>query len=109
MQHVLTLFIAALMLLAVPLSGRAGESCAMMSGTCRDACGPGEAAEAGAFDDCAERQDCCVAHTESETRCCVFSFDQKNHGPLNCSAPEQGKCLKGSSSTLLCEKLNLCK
>jgi plastocyanin len=39
----------------------ASEDCAnQLGGTCRDACAPQEAAEQGAFIDCAEQQKCCV-------------------------------------------------
>jgi len=87
----------------------AGENCAMLGGTCKDACGRNEAAEGGAFDDCGEKQDCCVSRAAEETQCCVLSFEQKNYGLLNCTAPELGKCAKGSASAVPCTKLIFCK
>ena len=109
MQSVHMMAVLTAMLLLIPVSGFSGENCGMLGGTCRDACGKNEAAEAGAFDDCNEKQDCCVARAVEEVRCCVISFEQKNSGPLNCTAPEQGKCVKGSASTVPCAKLNFCK
>jgi hypothetical protein len=35
----------------------------MMGGTCRDACSPDEYAETGVFEDCGEKQECCVQKT----------------------------------------------
>jgi hypothetical protein len=109
MNYLKTMLAAASLVFLVILSARAGENCAMLGGTCKDACGRNEAAEGGAFDDCSEKQDCCVARVAEETKCCVVSFEQKNYGPLNCTAPELGKCVKGSASAVPCAKLNFCK
>lgn len=100
--------IAAAVLL-LPVAAFAGENCAMLGGVCKDACGKNEAAEGGAFEDCSEKQDCCVARAVEEVRCCIGSFEQKNFGPGNCKAPAQGACTKGSASTVPCAKLNFCK
>ena len=102
--------IMAVLLFLMPLSGQAGEDCAhLFGGACRDACSSNETAEAGAFEDCGEKQECCVGRAAEETRCCVLSFEQKDHGPFNCTVPEHGACLKGSASAVPCEKLFLCK
>ena len=83
----------------------------MMGGVCRVACGNGEAAESGAFDDCGEKQDCCVVHDAAKDRinCCIYSFDVRNYDKPNCGAPENSKCLKGSGSPSRCEQLAACK
>jgi plastocyanin len=48
-------------LLLFPALASASENCAeQIKGTCRDACGPNEVAEQGAFIDCGEMQKCCV-------------------------------------------------
>jgi len=109
MKHMHVMLQAVLMLLFFSLYSFAGEDCAMLGGTCKDACGQNETAEAGAFSDCNEKQVCCVAQTVKETQCCVISFEQKDHGPHNCIAPEQGTCVKGSASTLPCAQLSFCK
>ena len=88
----------------------AGETCGMMGGTCRDACGAKEQAENGDFMDCKEKQECCVARSEPQpNQCCIYSFDVKNFGNANCGVPLQGVCAKGSGSPSACEKLNFCK
>jgi hypothetical protein len=107
-KHLHLLLAALLVLLFVP-SVKAGENCAMSGGKCRDACGKDEAPETGVFDDCGEKQDCCVARTDDQVRCCIFSFDPKAFGALNCSAPVQGICKKGSASPAPCEKVSFCK
>jgi len=87
-----------------------GESCGLLSGTCRNICGKNERAEAGAFEDCAERQECCVPGVvQPVTRCCIRSFDAGSFGLLNCSAPERGACAGGSGSPLSCDKLIMCR
>lgn len=41
---------------------QASENCVtQFNGTCRDTCGPTEEAAEGAFIDCAEKQECCIA------------------------------------------------
>lgn len=46
----------------------ASEDCAtQLGGKCRDACAPHEAAEQGAFIDCAEQQKCCVQKETPKT------------------------------------------
>jgi hypothetical protein len=88
----------------------AGENCAMQGGKCRNACGSDETAEAGAFDDCEEKQECCVVQdTAGKINCCVLSFGTKNYGKLNCGSPSGGICLKGSGSPALCAQLAACK
>jgi hypothetical protein len=87
------------------------EVCSRLGGTCRDACGPNEAPEAGAFEDCAEKQECCIAREAVPRRlqCCVLSFDAKNFGTLNCVLPEDNACPKGSGSPAPCSQLAFCK
>jgi len=89
----------------------ASEVCSMLGGTCRDACGQNEVPEAGAFEDCTKKQQCCVAHEAEPSRlqCCIFSFDLKNYGTLNCGLPEENTCRKGSGSSVPCSKLTFCK
>jgi hypothetical protein len=89
----------------------ASEVCSQLGGTCRDACGQNEASEAGAFEDCTEAQKCCVAQEEGPRplQCCIFSFNPKSYGTLNCGLPEQNACLKGSGSPVPCEKLKFCR
>jgi hypothetical protein len=43
----------------------AGENCLMLNGKCRDACGQTEEAQLGAFEDCGEKQECCLAEDPS--------------------------------------------
>ena len=92
-------------------SAMAGENCSMLKGTCRDACGQDEEAQIGAFEDCVEKQDCCLAKDPSGDRikCCIYSFAPANYGPLNCGLPAGNQCPKGSASPMACEKLNMCK
>jgi hypothetical protein len=87
------------------------ESCSALGGTCRNACQQNEAPEAGAFEDCTEKQQCCVAHEAGPGRlqCCVFSFDAKNYGAPNCGQPENNTCSKGSGTPAPCSNLIFCK
>ena len=94
--------------LAVPSAVLASESCSMMSGKCRDACVGNERAEAGDFEDCGAKQECCVVHTEAPVQCCITSFDVRDFGPSNCRPPEGGACTKGSASPVPCLKLPMC-
>jgi hypothetical protein len=94
--------------LAVPSAVPASESCSMLGGKCRDACGTNEKAEAGDFEDCGAKQDCCVVHVEAPVQCCVASLDAKDFGPANCGAPVNGACPKGSGSPVPCLKLPMC-
>lgn len=89
----------------------ASEICSMLGGTCRDACGQNEAPEAGAFEDCTEKQQCCVAQESGSggLLCCIYSFDAKDFGPLNCGLPENNTCLKGTGSPAPCSKVTFCK
>jgi hypothetical protein len=102
----LPIFFAFLMALPALLS--ASESCSMLGGKCRDACSKNERAEAGDFEDCGAKQECCVAHTEAPVQCCITSFDARDFGPSNCRAPEGGACAKGSASPAPCAKLQMC-
>ena len=97
-------------LLCVPAFALAGENCSMFGGTCRAACGPNETAEAGAFLDCEDTQECCVkkAAARAPVKCCVHTFDSKKAGPSNCSEPVQGACPKGAGSPIPCTKLRYC-
>lgn len=95
-------------LMALPAVLSASESCSMMGGKCRDACGTNEKAEAGDFEDCGTKQVCCVVHVEAPVRCCVASLDAKDFGPANCGAPVNGACPKGSGSPVPCPKLKMC-
>jgi len=100
--------LAVLMLSAETASS--SENCGMMAGACRDTCGKNEKAEAGAFDDCAERQECCVPGAEQPLiKCCIRSFDAGSFGPLNCSPPAGGTCAIGSGSPLSCDTLAMCR
>ena len=93
---------------AVPSIVHSSESCSMMGGTCRDACGRNENAEAGDFLDCGEKQECCIVHVEAPVRCCFLSQDSKDFGPSNCVEPVNGACHKGSGSPAPCAKLRMC-
>ncbi len=103
--------LTAVLFLFVSSPVSAGENCSLLGGTCRDACGQSEQAESGAFEDCGEKQECCVIHDTAgdQPRCCIYSFDAKNYGPLNCGLPENNLCLKGSGSPRPCENLTSCK
>jgi hypothetical protein len=103
----LLLFFFAFLMVLPPLLS-ASESCSMLGGKCRDACGKGEKAEAGDFEDCGAKQDCCVVFVETPLQCCVASLDAKNFGPANCTTPVNGVCPKGSGSPLSCPKLKMC-
>lgn len=94
--------------LAVPSAVPASESCSMMGGTCRDICGQKEKAEAGDFEDCGAKQECCVVHVEAPVRCCFLSQDSKDFGPSNCGEPVNGACQKGLGSPAPCAKLRMC-
>ena len=104
----LVLLVCVVVMSFLPTAVRADESCAMMSGICRDVCAAGEQAEAGAFGDCGEKQDCCVRGTTAAAGCCVTSSSPSLFGPGNCSAPAGGKCTAGSASPLPCGKLAAC-
>ena len=110
MQHIRSLILVCLVSLvpAVPSDVSASESCSMMSGTCRDACERNEKAEAGAFEDCGAKQECCVVHVEAPVRCCSLSQDSRDFGPSNCVEPVNGACLKGSGSPVPCTKFPMC-
>jgi hypothetical protein len=95
-------------LIALPSLASASESCSMLGGKCRDACGGNERAEAGDFEDCGAKQECCVAHTEASVQCCITSFNTRDFGPSNCRAPESGACTKSSGSPVACAKLPMC-
>ena len=95
-------------LMALPSLLLASESCSMLGGKCRDACGGNERAEAGDFEDCGVRQECCVVHTEAPVQCCITSLDVRDFGPSNCRPPVDGACPKGSGSPLPCPKLKMC-
>jgi len=87
-----------------------GENCSSLRGTCRDACGQNEEQTAGAFEDCAERQQCCVAESATlRLQCCVYSFDAKKFGASNCGLPENNVCSKGSGHPGPCSTLIFCK
>ena len=96
------------LMLAVPATVPASESCSMLGGKCRDACGKNEKAEAGDFEDCGAKQECCVVFVETPNQCCVASLDAKNFGPANCAPPVNGVCPKGSGSPVPCPKLKMC-
>jgi hypothetical protein len=98
--------IAAALFSVLPDAASASESCSMMGGTCRDVCGGSEKAEAGDFEDCRPKQECCVVQVEAQ--CCILSYDAGMFGPANCRAPEKGACTKGSPSPAPCAKLPMC-
>jgi hypothetical protein len=56
-------------------------------------------------------QDCCAPGNagSAEVRCCVHSFDAQNPGRDNCSAPANGRCVKGTGSPLECSQLAWCR
>jgi hypothetical protein len=87
------------------------EVCSEFRGTCRNACGENEEPEAGAFEDCTEKQQCCVAGGAGPglLQCCVFSFDAKKYGAANCGLPENNACPKGSGNPAPCSKLIFCQ
>jgi hypothetical protein len=104
-----SIFLVFLLASASPIM--AGESCSMLNGACRDVCGQNEEAQQGAFEDCGEKQECCLVKDPSGDRinCCVYSFASGNFGPHNCGSPTGNLCPKGSASPLACDKLNMCK
>jgi hypothetical protein len=110
MQHIRSLVMMCLvaLVMAIPSTVSASESCSMMGGACRDACGRNEKAEAGDFEDCGAKQECCVVHVEAPVRCCFLSQDAKDFGPSNCGEPVNGVCLKGSGSPVPCAKFRMC-
>ena len=109
MKHVYTPGLACLVLLLLMLSpAAASESCSMLGGACRVACGGNEKAEAGDFEDCGPKQECCVVQRAAPVQCCILSFDTRNFGPSNCAAAEGGACTKGSGSPVPCAKLPMC-
>ena len=110
MQHIRSLMMVCLvaLALAIPCAVPASELCSMMGGRCRDACGSNEKAEAGDFEDCGEKQECCVVHVEAPVRCCFLSQDSRDFGPSNCGEPVNGACQKGSGSPAPCAKLRMC-
>jgi len=110
MKYVLPIVLmSAILFLSLPVIG--GENCSQLGGTCQNACRTGEQAESGAFEDCGETQDCCVAHDASQDRirCCIASFDSQHYGALNCGLPKDNHCPKGSGSPASCENLIFCK
>jgi len=96
-------------LMALPALLFASESCSMMGGKCRDVCARNELAEAGDFEDCGAKQECCVASTAAPVQCCIASMDAINFGPANCWSPVNGACPKGSGSPVSCAKLRMCE
>jgi len=109
MKHVYTPGLVCLVFLLLMLSSAAAsESCSMLGGACRDACSGNEKAEAGDFEDCGPKQECCVVQREAPVQCCILSFDTRNFGPSNCAAAEDGACTKGSGSPVPCAKLPMC-
>jgi hypothetical protein len=95
-------------LIAFPSLLAASESCSMLGGKCRDVCGGNERAEAGDFEDCGAKQECCAVYVETPVQCCIASLDAKNFGPANCGPPVNGACPKGSGSPAPCLKLQMC-
>jgi hypothetical protein len=56
-----------IMVLVLPGSVFASENCVeQYKGICRDACSQGEITAEGAFIDCGEKQECCVADSTSK-------------------------------------------
>jgi hypothetical protein len=110
MQYMRSLVMMCLvaLVMAVPSAVPASESCSMMGGKCRDVCGQKEKAEAGDFEDCGAKQECCVVNVEAPVRCCFLSQDSKDFGPSNCSEPVNGTCPKGSGSPVPCQKFPMC-
>ena len=104
------MLVLSLLVLAVPVAAAASESCSMMGGTCREECANGEVAEAGAFDDCKMKQECCVASNPvTDVRCCVGTFDSAYYGPGNCSEPVRGACVSGAANIVPCSQLVPCR
>ena len=97
-----------IILIALPSLLFASESCSMLGGKCRDACGPNERAEAGDFEDCGAKQECCAVYVETPVQCCITSFTARDFGPSNCRLPEGGACLKSTASPAPCAKLPMC-
>ena len=97
-------------LIVIASSAPASESCSLMSGTCRDRCEANEQAENGAFDDCGERQECCVTRRLPDpVRCCISSLAAQDFGPANCAAPAGTACPSGSASPVSCMQLPMCR
>jgi hypothetical protein len=48
---------------ALPGLAEGSELCSMMGGTCQDVCRSDQYAESGVFEDCGEKQECCVRTT----------------------------------------------
>lgn len=71
-------WLLAFIFILITATAFAGENCSMLGGTCRDACGPDETAEPGAYMDCTDKQECCVPKKESKT-----SAPQNSEAALN--------------------------
>lgn len=70
-----------IVLLALPGLAAASELCSMMGGKCQDACTADQYAESGVFEDCGEKQECCVQKTPS-----VQQQDARMSGPEGTAA-----------------------
>jgi hypothetical protein len=76
--------------LVLPGSVFASENCAeQYKGICRDACSQGEIAAEGAFIDCGEKQECCVADPTSKKP--KAGANSPVHTPMDGSAPPPAK------------------
>lgn len=63
MSYLLSVLVLLAALLPDPVYG--SELCSMMGGKCQDACTSDQYAESGVFEDCGEKQECCVQKTPS--------------------------------------------
>jgi len=99
-----------LSLLLLPTLVFAAEDCSKLGGMCRDACAQNEESESGAFEDCYEKQLCCVSSSAvADVKCCILSFETGKFGPNNCVLPHNNICSSGSGSKLSCDALAMCK
>lgn len=110
MKHLLLVILMSVALSPLP-AAVAGENCTQLGGACQNACRRGERAEAGAFEDCGEAQECCTAQGafQDSIRCCIASFQPRHFGALNCGLPQNNQCAEGSGSPVACEDLRFCK
>jgi len=72
------------LMLAVPATVPASESCSMLGGKCRDACGKNEKAEAGDFEDCGAKQEvlCGIRGDTQPMLRCIAGCEELRTGQL---------------------------
>ena len=97
--------------LAVHSQALASEDCMKQGGVCRTACGQNESSEPGAFEDCKDKEECCMflRTFEVPVRCCIYTFDSSRFGLRNCVLPINGICVQGAGSPKACSDLAMCR